>query len=186
MIALAVLLALSGVGAPASSPHTLGHKHAIPPSAAQPTDSGAAFLAANKAHDRQVLETPSGLQYKVFAAGAGTSPTDDDVALINYEGRLADGTVFDKSAHPAPLSVNGVVPGFSEALKLMRKGAKYRVWIKPSLGYGDAATGPIPAHAVLVFDIQLLAFLPAGEYERMQAQAMDRQQDATPATAPIP
>jgi len=133
--------------------------------------SGAAFLASNKSKDKDVVETASGLQYKVLEKGQGTAkPTDADVTLVTYEGKLTDGTTFDKSEQPTPMPVGGVVPGFSEALKLMPKGAKYRFWIKPSLGYGDKATGPIPANSVLVFDVKLLDFLPEAVIRQMQMQ----------------
>lgn len=118
-----------------------------------------------------VVTTASGLQYKVLAAGqaSGAKPTDTDVALVNYEGKLLDGTSFDKSQRPTPMPVAAVVPGFSEALKLMPKGSRYRFWIKPSLGYGDKVTGPIPANSTLVFDVELLDFLPASVLQQMQA-----------------
>ncbi|TXC71390.1 FKBP-type peptidyl-prolyl cis-trans isomerase [Sphingomonas ginsenosidivorax] len=126
---------------------------------------------ARNARAKGVVTTPSGLQYKVLEKGTGTAkPTDTDVALVEYEGKLLNGTTFDKSQQPTPMPVAGVVPGFSEALKLMPKGSKYRVWIKPSLGYGDKATGPIPANSALMFDIKLLDFLPESVVRQMQAQ----------------
>lgn len=136
------------------------------------------FLTRN-ARARGVVTTPSGLQYKVLQPGApgAPKPTDADVALINYEGKLLNGTVFDKSQQPTPMPVAGVVPGFSEALKLMPKGSKYRVWIKPSLGYGAETKGPIPGNSTLVFDIDLIDFLPEAVVRQMQMQA---QQDGMP------
>jgi FKBP-type peptidyl-prolyl cis-trans isomerase len=143
------------------------HAAAKPPVA--PADSAAAFLAAN-ARQRGVVQTPSGLQYRVIAPGTGASkPTDDDVALVNYVGKLTNGSVFDQSAQPTPMPIAGVVPGFAEALKAMPKGAKYRVWIKPSLAYGDTASGPIPAHSVLVFDIELLDFISTAQFRALQS-----------------
>ncbi|MFS0774063.1 FKBP-type peptidyl-prolyl cis-trans isomerase [Sphingomonas sp. 1P08PE] len=129
------------------------------------------FMTRNS-RARGVVTTASGLQYKVLEKGAttGAKPTDADVALVNYEGKLLNGTTFDKSQQPTPMPVAGVVPGFSEALKLMHKGAKYRVWIKPSLGYGDKATGPIPANSTLVFDVDLIDFLPEEQVRQMQMQ----------------
>lgn len=125
---------------------------------------------ARNARASGVVTTASGLQYKVLTPGSGPRPTATDVALIDYEGKLLDGTTFDKSQRPTPMPVSGVVPGFSEALKLMPKGSKYRVWLKPELGYGDRATGPIPANSTLVFDIELLDFLPEAVVRQMQAQ----------------
>lgn len=117
-----------------------------------------------------VVTTQSGLQYKVLEPGqrGAAKPTDTDVALVNYEGKLLNGTTFDKSQQPTPMPVAGVVPGFSEALKLMPKGAKYRFWIKPELGYGEKAIGPIPANSTLVFDVELLDFLPEAQVRQMQ------------------
>lgn len=123
------------------------------------------------AGDTGIKATPSGLRYKVLVPGKpGPHPTDSDVTLVNYVGKLTDGTVFDKSQQPTPMPVTGVVPGFSEALKLMPKGAKYRFWIPPQLGYKAEAKGPIPANSTLVFDVELVDFLPEAVIRQMQAQ----------------
>lgn len=162
--------------------------------AAAPGDPVTDFLARNKRH-KGVVETASGLQYQIIAPGTGPHPTDTDVTLVNYEGKLLDGTTFDKSQQPTPMPVTGVVPGFSEALKLMSKGAKYRFWIKPSLGYG----GPRPEGAppmdpqmeklsknVLMFDVELIEFLPMETVRRMQMQQqmMQQQQGGAPGGMP--
>ncbi|MEO9131055.1 MAG: FKBP-type peptidyl-prolyl cis-trans isomerase [Sphingomonas sp.] len=155
---------------------------AVPALAVQAApDPAAAFLATNRGAIG-VVETASGLQYKVLTPGQGDAkPTDQDVALINYEGRLVDGTSFDKSAAPTPMPIAGVVPGFAEGLKLMPRGAKLRFWIKPALGYGSEASGPIPANSVLVFDVEMLDFMPAADFRQM----MEQQQSQAPAgTAP--
>jgi FKBP-type peptidyl-prolyl cis-trans isomerase FkpA len=142
------------------------------------------FLKKNRS-DKTVVELPSGLQYKIITPGkGGPKPADTDVALVNYEGKLIDGTTFDKSQQPTPMKVNEVVPGFSEALKQMPKGSKYRFWIKPSLGYGDKVTGPIPANSVLVFDVELLDFLPESVIRQMQMQ--QQMQGAMPPGAGVP
>lgn len=154
-----------------------------------PGDPNASFLAANTAKPG-VVTTASGLQYQVLTKGQGTmTPTDTDVALINYTGTLVDGTQFDASQQPTPMPVGQVVPGFSEALKLMPKGAKHRVWIKPSLGYGDRPSGPIPAGSVLVFDVELIDFLPEAVVRQMQQQQQMMQQGGAPGApgaAPAP
>ena len=150
------------------------------------TDPVAAFLQHNRA-EKGVTETPSGLQYKVIAPGdGGVRPSDGDVVLITYKGMLTDGTTFDETARPTPMPVAEVVPGFSEGLKLMPRGATYRFWIKPELGYGDAATGPIPAHSILVFDLNLLDFRSMEEIRRMQLQMQAQQQGGTPAAPASP
>jgi FKBP-type peptidyl-prolyl cis-trans isomerase FkpA len=127
------------------------------------------FLARN-ARAPGVVTTASGLQYKVITPGKGAHPTDADVALVNYEGKLLDGKTFDKSQQPTPMPIKGVVPGFSEALKLMSKGAKYHVWIPAKLGYGEKGAGPIPANATLAFDIEMIDFLPQAVIEQYQRQ----------------
>jgi FKBP-type peptidyl-prolyl cis-trans isomerase FkpA len=118
------------------------------------------FLAAN-AKRRGVRTTPSGLEYMVIQPGSGPTPTPADVAQVDYRGSLVNGTEFDasKPGQPVALPVGQVVPGFAEALTLMPKGAKYRVWIPPQLGYRDEQAGPIPPNSVLVFDITMHDFM---------------------------
>jgi len=131
------------------------------------------FLAWN-AKQPGVKTTADGLEYKVLTPGKGDDhPTDQDISLINYSGSLRDGTVFDASKQPTPLPVAGSIKGFSEGLKLMTKGAKYRFWIKPDLGYGAQGTGPIPPDSLLVFDVELVDFLPQSVIQQqMQMQQM--------------
>ncbi|WP_343527696.1 FKBP-type peptidyl-prolyl cis-trans isomerase [Sphingomonas sp.] len=118
-----------------------------------------------------VTTTASGLQYKVIEPGqGGAHPTASDVALINYTGRLIDGTVFEKSQQPTPMPLSTVLPGFAEALKLMPKGAKYRFWLPAKIAYGDHASDKIPANSTLVFDVELLDFIPESVLRQMQAQ----------------
>lgn len=115
------------------------------------------FLTRN-ARQPGVVETPSGLQYRVIRAGTGARPTPSDIVLIKYVLKLTDGTLIDRGG-PVPMDVANTVPGFAEALTLMPQGSIYRVWVPPALGYGKG-TGPIPPNAVLVFDIDLLAAMP--------------------------
>lgn len=135
--------------------------------------SPAAFLSQNAGADG-VVTTESGLQYKVLAEGTGASPTTTDVALVGYKGTLLDGTVFDENPQ-APMPIDGVVPGFSEGLQKMKKGGKYRLWIPPQLGYGDADNGPIPGGSVLVFDVTLHDFKSKAELMQLQQQMMQQQ-----------
>lgn len=165
---LSLAAALAGAAVPA-----LAQTPPPPPGPAAAQPDPAAFLAANRAK-RGVVETPSGLQYQILFPGeSGPTPTDADVALVIYEGRLADGTSFDKSAWAVPMPVAAVVPGFAEALKLMPNGARYRFWIKPELGYGSEARTDgagrtvIPANAVLVFDVRMLDFIPGATYQAL-------------------
>ena len=134
---------------------------AVPPETAPGPD----FLVRNAAAKR-VVTTPSGLQYYVVKSGpaTGRSPVDGDTVNFDYEGKLTTGEVFDSSfARGEPLvgGVGDFVPGFTEALKLMRPGDEWIVWIPPALGYGDKASGPIPANSVLRFRLALHSVTPA-------------------------
>lgn len=119
----------------------------------------AAFLEENGAKEG-VITTESGLQYKVVAEGEGESPTPSDQVTVHYEGRLLDGTVFDSSiarGQPATFPVGGVIPGWIEALQLMKPGAKFELWIPSKLGYGpQGAGGAIGPNEVLNFDVELI------------------------------
>ena len=128
-----------------------------------------------------VVTTESGLRYKVLKAGEGKSPTDQDVVLIKYTGRLKDGTIFDQNPQAA-LPVNGVVPGFSEGLKVMQRGGQYRLWIPAPIGYGsqdqrNPQTGEvaIPGGSELIFDVDLLEFKSRAEVDAMQQQMQEMQ-----------
>jgi FKBP-type peptidyl-prolyl cis-trans isomerase len=118
------------------------------------------YLAANKLNEG-VIETASGLQYKVIKAGEGESPDDNDMVEVHYTGTLVDGTVFDSSrerGESIEFPVNGVIPGWTEALKLMKPGAQYMLYIPSKLAYGDKKTGPIPEGSTLIFDVELIKF----------------------------
>lgn len=124
---------------------------------------GAAFLAEN-ANKEGVKTTESGLQYKVLTEGTGAMPTDTDEVEVNYEGRLIDGTVFDSSykrGTPIKFGVGGVIKGWTEALKLMKEGAKYQLYIPAELAYGERGSGPdIGPGETLIFDVELLKVNP--------------------------
>jgi FKBP-type peptidyl-prolyl cis-trans isomerase FkpA/FKBP-type peptidyl-prolyl cis-trans isomerase FklB len=120
---------------------------------------GQEFLDKNKDVEG-VVTTESGLQYQVLTPGQGESPKPGDRVLVNYKGTLLDGTQFDAN-DSATFSVNGVVPGFREALQLMAPGAKYQVWFPSNLGYGDRGTQGIPGGAALSFEIELLQVISA-------------------------
>ncbi|RVT40320.1 FKBP-type peptidyl-prolyl cis-trans isomerase [Sphingobium algorifonticola] len=109
------------------------------------------------------------LGFEVQTEGQGPSPTVTDVVLISYVGKLKDGTVFDQNPQAA-LPVDGLVPGFTQALLKMKKGGKYHISIPPQLGYGAEAKGPIPANSTLEFDVELLDFKSRAEIEAMQQQ----------------
>lgn len=122
-------------------------------------EAGEAFLAENK--DKEGVQTlPSGLQYQVLKEGTGKSPSQTDTVTTHYHGTLIDGTVFDSSYErnePATFPVNGVIAGWTEALQLMKEGAKWRLFIPSNLAYGaQGAGGAIGPHSTLVFDVELL------------------------------
>ena len=119
--------------------------------------------------------TASGLQYRVIEEGQGASPAETDIATFDYEGRLADGTVFDSSEGkgPAQIPVFGVVPGFAEGLQLMNKGAHYRFRLPPELGYGEQGAPPaIPPGATIEFDVTLRDFRSLTPQELEQVRMM--------------
>ena len=101
------------------------------------------------------------MQYQVLSAGDGeTHPVVSSKVKVHYHGTLLDGTVFDSSVErnqPISFGLNQVIKGWTEGLQLMVTGEKTRLFIPAALGYGNSATGKIPAGALLIFDVELLA-----------------------------
>ncbi|WP_437881829.1 FKBP-type peptidyl-prolyl cis-trans isomerase [Pseudomonas sp. LRF_L74] len=123
--------------------------------------AGREYLVEN-AKREGVTELPSGLQYEVLVAGDGPKPSREDQVRTHYHGTLIDGSVFDSSyqrGQPAEFPVGGVIAGWVEALQLMGTGSKWRLHVPSELAYGGQATGSIPPHSVLVFDVELLEIL---------------------------
>lgn len=120
---------------------------------------GEEFLAANK-NKPGVVTLPSGLQYMVIKEGNGPKPGPTDKVKVHYHGTLIDGRVFDSSVdrgQPIELSVNGVIPGWTEALQLMPVGSKWKLFIPSNLAYGDQQAGPlITPGSTLIFEVELL------------------------------
>jgi FKBP-type peptidyl-prolyl cis-trans isomerase FklB len=121
---------------------------------------GEAFLAENKKKEG-VKTLPSGLQYKVLKEGTGKIPKATDKVSTHYQGTLIDGTEFDSSIKrgaPAEFLVNGVIPGWTEALQLMKVGSKWQLFVPSKLAYGEKSPSPIIGpNAVLIFTLELLA-----------------------------
>lgn len=121
---------------------------------------GDAFLAENKSKEG-IKTLPSGLQYKIITEGTGAKPKLTDVVTVHYRGTLIDGTEFDSSfkrGQPATFPVNGVIPGWTEALQLMPAGSKWQLFIPSNLAYGERGAGQtIGPNATLIFDVELLA-----------------------------
>lgn len=121
------------------------------------------FLAKN-GKGKGVKTTASGLQYKIIKKGSGPSPSATDMVKAHYHGTLADGTVFDSSreGEPVEFPLNRVIPGWTEGLQLMNKGAKFMLFIPPTLGYGAQGAGEtIGPNQALVFEVELIGFGPA-------------------------
>lgn len=121
---------------------------------------GKAFLEKNGGR-QEVKTLPSGLQYEVIEEGSGATPSADDQVEVHYTGTLLDGTKFDSSVDrgvPATFGVSQVIPGWVEALQLMKEGAKWRLFIPSHLAYGPAGTpgGPIGPNQTLLFDVELI------------------------------
>ena len=149
--AAAFALGTSALAAPATPPET-------PP--------GPDFLVKNGAA-KGVITTPSGLEYFIVKSGpaTGAHPTAQDTATFDYEVKLLTGEVIDSSYErhePLTGKVGDFVPGFTEALELMRPGDEWIVWVPPQLGYGSQDKGPIPGNSVLRFRLALHSVTPAG------------------------
>ena len=121
---------------------------------------GEAFLAANKTQ-AGVVALPDGLQYKVLTEGQGPLPTQSDTVTVNYAGTLIDGTEFDSSykrGQSATFPVNGVIAGWTEALKLMKVGSTWELYIPSELAYGERGAPPlIGQNQTLIFKVELLS-----------------------------
>lgn len=121
--------------------------------------AGEAFLKDNGAR-AEVKTTASGLQYEVLEEGTGAQPQSGDQVTVHYTGKLIDGTVFDSSVErgePATFGVTQVIPGWVEALQMMKEGAKWRLFIPSNLAYGpNGAGGVIGPNATLIFDVELI------------------------------
>jgi len=120
------------------------------------TSAGAASAQMN-----EMKTTASGLKYEVLKHGTGTvSPKATDTVKVHYHGTLLNGTVFDSSVErgePISFPLNGVIPGWTEGLQLMKVGDKFKFEIPPNLAYGDASPTPaIPPNSTLVFEVELL------------------------------
>lgn len=110
----------------------------------------------------EVKTLPSGLQYEVITEGDGPMPKSTDRVEVHYTGKLVDGTVFDSSVDrgvPATFGVTQVIPGWVEALQLMKAGSKWRLFIPSQLAYGPQGAGPIGPNSTLIFDVELLRVL---------------------------
>lgn len=149
---------------------------AKPQNTTQSTSSNSSIAEKNSMEAKQYLEQnkqkpgvitlPSGLQYKIIEAGDDQkkSPGPTDLVTVHYKGTLIDGTEFDSSysrGTPATFPVNAVIPGWTEALQLMKPGAKWLLTLPSNLAYGAQGAGPkIGPNAALVFEVELISIKP--------------------------
>ena len=157
--------------------------------AAKNAAEGEKFLAENKKKEG-VKTTASGLQYKVLKEGSGASPKETDTVVTNYRGTLIDGTEFDSSYkrnEPASFPVNRVIKGWTEALQLMKPGAKYQLVIPAALAYGERGAGQlIGPNATLIFEVELLSIKPPEPVATVAPGAAAPGASTTPAVKPAP
>jgi FKBP-type peptidyl-prolyl cis-trans isomerase FkpA len=130
--------------------------------------------------------TAGKVKVETIKPGSGARPTLTDMVLINYKGMLPDGKVFDQNQN-VPMPLDGVIPGFTQALTEMQRGGSYKVFIPAELAYGEKGAGPIPPNTDLTFEIDLIDFRSRQEVEaemqKMQ-QLQQQQQQLNPSPAP--
>jgi FKBP-type peptidyl-prolyl cis-trans isomerase len=156
---------------------------------AEPNHTAAANFLAENAKKKDVVTTSSGLQYKVVNPGSGDPPKPGDMVTVNYRGTLLDGTEFDSSSKhggPATFPSNQVIPGWQEALALMKPGAKYQLFIPPKLAYDLESPPSIPPGSMLLFDVELLSIKPAGAAAGPGGMGAGPGAAGKPAAAPPP
>jgi FKBP-type peptidyl-prolyl cis-trans isomerase len=137
---------------------------ALATSGAEGNHKAAAKFLAENGKKPGIVTTASGLQYQELQAGKGDSPKAKDSVVVNYRGTLLDGTEFDSSykrGQPATFEVDQVIPGWTEALQLMKPGAKWRLFVPPQLAYDMRSRPPIPPGSALLFDVELMSVKPA-------------------------
>lgn len=128
------------------------------------------------AKEKGVKSTASGLLYKVEKVGTGAAPTESDTVVVNYKGTLIDGKEFDNSfkrGEPLTFRLDGVIPGWTEGLKHVKKGGKITLVIPPELAYGKTGVPGVPADSTLVFDVELLDINPVVKQDDKPAAAVD-------------
>ena len=120
--------------------------------------AGNTFLASNKTKPG-VVTLPSGVQYQILKSGKGKKPTEGSRIVCRYQGKLIDGSVFDKSDVKAPLTLNvaGLVPGLKEAIKLMATGSKWEIVVPPNLAYGDKGYRSVSPNAVVIYNMEIVS-----------------------------
>ncbi len=136
------------------------------------------------AKEKGVKKTESGLLYQVDKEGTGNAPKDSDTVVVNYKGSLVDGAEFDNSykrGEPLSFRLDGVIPGWTEGLKHVKKGGKIKLVIPPALAYGEAGVPGIPANSTLVFEVELLDIKADAEAKAADAPKADAAKAEKPA-----
>ncbi len=165
VLLIAVLLAACGGEPPATAEPAA--PAAVPAEAeAVPAPDNPEAAVPAEAAGQDLNTTASGLQYVILEEGSGEQPQPGDVVAVHYEGKLADGTVFDSSYSRGdpirfPLGQGYVIPGWEEGIGLLREGSKARLVIPPNLAYGEtgAGNGIIPPNSTLTFDVELIEIM---------------------------
>lgn len=157
LMSIALVASLAACQAPQGNNQVMANQPAATAPAPSPQQPPAAPQGGNQT-------TASGLRVETLSPGSGPRPQTGDAVLVTYEGRLADGTMFDASTTPVQMTVGELIPGFNEGLTLMNKGGRYRLHIPAAIGYGaEGAGGVIPPNADLVFDVTLVDIAAAGD-----------------------
>lgn len=157
------LLAVAALALAACQPKT-EQASVVDPSKQPQSEQSKAFMEKS-VKEVGVKTLPSGLAYKIVRSGpdGGLKPQLTDEVKVHYEGTLEDGTVFDSSyqrGQPAAMPLNGLIPGWQEALQLMRPGDEWILYVPSNLGYGEMGAGQIPPGSPLIFRIELIDVLP--------------------------
>ena len=145
----------------------VAQQKALKEQAAKNLSEGKAFLEENSKKEG-VKMLPSGLQYKVLQEGLGKTPEETDTVTVHYRGTFIDGTEFDNSykrGNPETVAVVNVIPAWSEALRQMKEGAKWQLFVPPDLAYGERGQGSrIPPNSTLIFEIELISIQSNGSH----------------------
>ena len=154
-------------GTPADQQQLQAYMRSVAAAAITKNQAAAKDFLDRNGREKGVTTTASGLQYKVIAPGDGTAPAvaPTDQVTVQYRGNLLDGSEFDSTysrGTPMTFTVNGVIPGWQEALGLMKPGAKWQVFVPPELAYGTNPQRGIPGGSLLIFDVELLNVKPSG------------------------
>ena len=157
IVVCASALVLAGCTDTKKADHSNAADHAKKPAASAEAKSESPAAAAPVGKE---MTTASGLKYEILKAGTGKTPGPKNTVTVHYAGTLTDGTEFDSSykrGAPATFPVGGVIKGWTEALQMMKEGAKWKLTIPPNLAYGARSVGKIPANSTLVFDVELIS-----------------------------